>query len=68
MIEKKLKDFTFQYDLDTKELWLFKVMGKSRSILESFKIDKTRMFSLMRFMIRVSQRLSSQRRKCVSKK
>ena len=59
MIEKKLKNYCFKYHEDKHYLELVYLSDDE----PAFILDKIRMFSLFRFLIRVSQRLSSKRRK-----
>lgn len=60
-IIKNLKNFTWDYDLDKHELILVRnLFGVSESMV--FEMDKTRMFSLFRFLIRISQKMSSKKR------
>ena len=61
MITKVLKDYTFEFDEDKKELTLVHFhYGVNESI--TFTLAKTQMVSLERFIIRVMQRLSTKRR------
>lgn len=53
MLIKNLKDYTFEFDEDDKVLEIIEEAKK-----ESVKLDKIRMLSLMRFMIRILARLS----------
>lgn len=66
MIIKNLKQHKWSFDEDTKELTIsrYVVDEKLKSgYEEKVTIDRVRMFSLMRFMIRVMARLSTKRRK-----
>ena len=56
-IEKHLKRYSFWFDFDKMELVLFKPGS-----LEEIHIDKVGFFSLARFFIRVSQKLSTYRK------
>jgi hypothetical protein len=61
MITKSLKNYTFEFDEDKKELILIRnLYGVSDEIV--FEMDKTRMFSLFRFLVRISQKISSRKR------
>ena len=62
MVTKQLKSgYVWEFEPDTKTLYV----GGSDFYGHDAKIpiDKTRIFSLMRFLVRVSQKMSSQRRK-----
>jgi hypothetical protein len=64
MITKVLKNYLYEYDPEKNMLYL---SAQPFGIPESpevyvLHLDKTRMFSLARFLIRVSQKLSSKRR------
>ena len=66
IIEKHLKDYTWIFNEEKKELRLeryFVDEVKREGSKDTIEIDKTRMFSLMRFLIRISQKMSSQRRR-----
>jgi len=58
VIEKQLKDYTWKFNFETKELFI--AHEKSGHYLT---IPKTQWFSLFRFLIRISQALSRRRRK-----
>lgn len=58
MIERKLKNYTWVFDEETKEVTLF---GREKPAMVT--LDKIRWFSLFRFMIRASQRMSVKPRK-----
>lgn len=61
MIIKQLKNFLWEFDEESKELTLtFQPDGISEAYI--FKMDKVRMLSLTRFIIRVMARLSTPRR------
>ena len=66
IIERKLKNYTWSFDLDKNELTLVKPypgIGIGGNVeLGHITIDKPRLFSLMRFLVRVSAKLSSRRR------
>ena len=64
MIIKQLKNFLFEYDTDNNTLYLSaQPFGISESPeVYTLHLDKVRMFSLFRFLIRVSQKLSSKRK------
>jgi hypothetical protein len=53
MITKKLKDYEFYFENKVLKLY-------NKHTEETFVLDKVRMLSLMRFMIRVMQHLSVQ--------
>lgn len=57
MIIKTLKNYVWTYDEGDKWLVITDIKTQDR-----VAIPKTQMFSLFRFLIRVSQRLSSKRR------
>lgn len=61
MITKVLKNYTFEFDEDKKELILTSHLYGVGDVIV-LEMDKTRMFSLARFLIRVSQKLSSKKR------
>ena len=61
MIKRKLKNHLWEFDEVAKLLIITNCKLK-----QSVSLDKTRMFSLFRFLIRVSQRMSTKRRKEVS--
>ena len=56
MIYKKLKTIEFFFDEESKELTLI-----NKEVI--MDLDKVRMFSLARFILRCSQKMSSHRRK-----
>jgi len=66
IIKKELKNYTWEFNDETKELTVIRfdideqVMSGA---MESITLDKIRWFSLFRFMIRASQRMSVKRRK-----
>lgn len=62
MIIRKLKEYEFIYDEELKELVIFNLNNN-----QCVALDKIRMFSLFRFLIRVSQRMATPRRKKVIK-
>jgi len=55
MIERQLKDYNWAYDNETQTIILTHTIVNENSILETIQMDRTRMFSLMRFMVRVVQ-------------
>jgi len=57
LIEKKLKNYTWTFNEETKELVI-----TSNEQEVTIVLDKIRWFSLFRFMIRASQRMSTPRR------
>jgi len=57
MIERKLKNHCWQFHEDTKNILI--IDDKTEEFVE---LDKVRWFSLFRFMIRASQRMSAKRR------
>ena len=65
VIERKLNNYKWSFNDDTKEmeLWFSKSAGDNKVVYADFKMDKIRWFSLFRFMIRVSYRMSTKRRK-----
>ena len=54
MIERQLKDYNWAYDTESQTIILNHTVVEN-GILETIQMDRTRMFSLMRFMIRVAQ-------------
>ncbi len=58
VIRRELKSHTWEFDEETRELTITRYVNHD---LEPYKqrvvLDRVRMFSLMRFMIRVAQRL-----------
>ena len=61
MITKVLKDYTFEFDEDKKELTLVHFhYGVNESI--TFMLPKAQMVSLERFIIRVMAKLTTKRR------
>lgn len=58
MIEKKLKDYIWSFEEDTKRLGIY-----DKKSTMGVGIDRLRIFSLMRFLIRVCQKLSQPSRK-----
>jgi len=65
-IKRELKNHTWEFDEETKELtiWAFdEDEERNEASFNTITLDKTRWFSLFRFMIRASQRMSVKRRK-----
>jgi len=60
-IKRVLKDYTWEFDLDKKVLILNRDLYGVQEQL-TFEMDKIRMLSLMRFMVRVLARLSIHKR------
>ena len=58
MIVRELKNYRWLFDEENKRLTLF-----DKRLNNSFSLDKVRLFSLFRFLIRISQRMSTPRRK-----
>jgi hypothetical protein len=58
MITKELKDYIWLFDEDKKTLAI-----RKRKFDQGITIPKTQMFSLFRFLIRISQKLSTKKRK-----
>lgn len=54
---KQLKDYTWVWNTEGDLLVLENKLSK-----ETISVDKVRVFSLMRFLIRITQKLSSHRR------
>jgi hypothetical protein len=60
-IIKNLKNYTWEFDEDKKMLFLERdLLGICDKVV--FEMDRTRMFSLFRFLVRISQKMSSKRR------
>jgi len=57
MITRQLKDYTFEFDEEERTLRIIDNEVGSEVVL-----DKIRMFSLFRFLIRISQRMTTKRR------
>ena len=57
MITRELKDYTFEFDEEEKTLKICERLTPDTIIL-----DKVRMFSLFRFLIRISQKMTTKRR------
>ena len=64
-ISRTLKNSKWEFDFETKNLTLYQSQDNGEA-LDTFQLNKTKMFSLMRFCISVSQGLS--RKKRASKK
>ena len=58
MLKRELKNYLWEFDEETKSLLIFDVEHE-----ESVVLDKTRWFSLFRFMVRASARMSVKRRR-----
>lgn len=59
-IVKELKSYTWQFNPNTKELTISRYLTDGTdAAVETVTIDKIRMFSLFRFLIRISQKMST---------
>lgn len=62
MIKRELKGHIWEFDEEKKEISILIKRPDLKTGI-GINLDKTRWFSLFRFMIRASQRMSTQRRK-----
>ena len=64
IIKKQLKDYKFEFNTENKELRVMRLheVGADMDV-ESVVLDKPRMYSLFRFLVRISQKLSSEQRR-----